>query len=358
MASNQYTEALAKFREAMAADPLASIPVSWAAGLFLQASEMTSKENVEPYRTQARELASKALDLNASNPLALEILRKLDGKVAPDLNLPKGDALALFNEAEVLFQKQDFKAALLKYEACAAKSPGFAKAVLYAGDCHFAMGAYAEAEKQFLKAGNLDPTDAQAWRFHADALAHLNRPKAEIRSSLLRAIQAQPMYLPAWNQLESLMGVEGTELKVFEPVLMAQASIQKGEGKGKIGIRVAEGFSKDGPEAAAWVAFAIAQGSGLLDPKPGEVKKSPFEIELSAWETTLRVLAELDASQKVKDKTLLTMARFQAAGHLKAALFLFLFKEDYRADYESWKASSPNGISEFVDTYHLRPRRK
>ncbi len=354
-AEGKYNEALAKYREAASSDAKASMPLSLMAGLFFEASGMTDPKNVESYRNQAKALAQEALARQVDDPVALEVLRGLSGETRSTSGSSSAEARKAYDDAESWFGKGQYREALERYLAAFAKDPTFTKAVLYAGDCHFALKDFSKAEACYLKATELDPSDAQAWRFLADAQFSLKRPLGEIKANILKAISAQPNYLPAWARYEEIRRVEGTPLKVFRPAL--RAGMSKDPKTGKATIQLADlkkdDDSLDGP---LWVAYGISLVAADTELPKGEAPPSPFRAQLFAWERTLTIARELGGEKKpIKDPTLLQFKAFGEAHHLETAILLFLYKESYRPDLETWKKKNPKAIETFLEVFSLRP---
>jgi len=355
---NKYNEALAKYREAASADPKASMPLSLMAGLFLEASGLTDPKNVESYRNQAKALAQEALGRQADDPMALEVLRGLSGETRESVGSSSTEARKAYDEAESWYGKGQYPEALERYLAAFAKDPTFAKAVLYAGDCHFALKAFAKAEACYLKATELDPNDAQAWRFLADAQVSLQRPLGEVKANLLKAIAAQPNYLPAWARYEEVRKMEGTPLKVFRPEV--RAGLVKDPKTGKATIQLAELKQDDGSlDSPLWLAYGVSLVAAETDVSKGEAPRSPFQAQLYAWEKTLAIAQELAPEKKpIKDPTLNQFKAFGEAKHLETAILLFLYRESFRPDLEAWKKKNPKAIASFLEVFSLRPPAK
>lgn len=350
----KYNEALAKYREASKADPAASMPISLMAHLFFEASFKTDEKNVAAYRNQAKALAQEALTKHADDPLALEVLRGLSGEIRDAAGTASDAARQAFDEAETLFGKGQYREALAKYRAAFAQDPRYAKAMLYAGDCHFALKELAEAETCYQKATELDPGDAQAWRFLADARYQLNRPLGQVKADILNAIAAQPNYLPAWARYEEIRKVQGTPLKVFKPTL--GASLTKDPNTGKDNLQLQSKFEDGSLDGPLWMAYGLRLAAGQSGVSKESPARSPFEVQCQAWESVQSVARELASGKKpIHDPTLLQFKAFAEAHHLETGIFLFLYKEAYRPDFEAWKKKNPKAIETFLEAFSLRP---
>jgi hypothetical protein len=103
--------------------------------------------------------------------------------------------------------------------------------------------------------------------------------------------------------------------------------------------------------------YGMAQITKDLPPKNGEKKKSIFEAELEVWDKALKVGQELETNtkRKLRDPALIQMKSFALSGDLRAAVFLLMYKESFRPDFETWKQASPGAINAFIEKYSLRP---
>ena len=57
----------------------------------------------------------------------------------------------------------------------------------------------------------------------------------------------------------------------------------------------------------------------------------------------------------MSDPALLAMQGLARDGQLEPAIFVLLYKESYRPEYERWLAAHPGGVKAFIDRYGLRP---
>ncbi|MEO7577390.1 MAG: tetratricopeptide repeat protein, partial [Massilia sp.] len=176
-AAQHYQEAADKFSAAAKADPQASAPLSALAALVFNLTPGDGPK-AESGRKQVRFLVQRALALAPFDPVAQEILRLLDDVTPAPLHLATPAAAPLFAEAEALFEKRDYDAAVAKYEAAAAADPLLSRAWVYAGDCFFMREQYVEAERRYRKGAEIEPLNSQAWRFLSDALLKQGKGQA------------------------------------------------------------------------------------------------------------------------------------------------------------------------------------
>ena len=81
-------------------------------------------------------------------------------------------------------------------------------------------------------------------------------------------------------------------------------------------------------DRTVWLAYATAVAIDRKDGKP----EAAFQRELQAWGLAFDVAAELEE-----------------------AIFLLLYKEAYRPDFEAWKTAHPQAIPDFAEKWRLMP---
>ncbi|MBC3883186.1 tetratricopeptide repeat protein [Undibacterium sp. LX40W] len=356
-------EALEKYRQASVADPKASAPWSSQAAIFFTAAKLTKPEFVEEYRARSKALAQKALQLNAEDPVALEVLRGLVAPSPQEQLTSNQEAARLFSEAEDLFQRHDFKAAVVKYEAAAAQDPKFARAVLYAGDAYFQLQNFDQAEKLYRKSLDIDPRNFQGWRFLAHAQDKLGRPPEVIKLSLIKSIEIQPNYMPAWDWYAQVSANSGQVLKPISVKRYADLKPVEKDGKKSFGVEI-DASIKDATEengGAAWFLYALAKVPLMATQEAtaganlnGEEKAllSPFRLEKAAW---TQVFSSKEFVKKINQPTLGLLQQAAQNQELDAAIFILFFEEAYRPDFEAWKKENPTGLQKFIEKYGVRP---
>jgi tetratricopeptide (TPR) repeat protein len=348
----RYAEALAKFKAAAAAAPAASAPHAMAAGLFLDMSKTSVPAEARGMREKAAMLARDALQRKADDPLALEVLRELADPAPSPLREANAEARKRIDEAELLFARRDYPAALAKYQEAMVLDPQFSRAWVGAGDCWFMQHDWARAAPLFQRATEIEPRNSQAWRFLADALAEQGK-LAQAERALLSGIAADPGQLPNWNKLAKLRSVIGTPLK---PLGLQRAGLRTGE-NGKPQIVFADSLLKSSTSFDNRVRIALAAGAVNPGMSASGFRPTSFAVELAAWQLALRAADEMSAKDgdKPSDPALLAMQAMARDGQLEPAIFVLLYKESYRPEYERWLAAHPDGVQAFIERYALRP---
>ncbi|NRR32161.1 tetratricopeptide repeat protein [Oxalobacteraceae bacterium] len=343
-------DAMGKFQEASRADPAASLPVSQMAAMFLGIAQGERKDAM---RQEATRLARLALQLGPGDPVAQEVLRKLDEDAPQAIHEASGVALAAMQEAEGFFHAEKFAEAVQSYERAAQLDPALSQAWLYAGDSFFMQKNYAEAETRFRKAVGVEPLNGQAWRFLADALIFQGK-RDDAQAALLKGIEAQPSQLPNWDKLEKMRAADGTPLQALNLKPMARLLIGQGSNKNTVELDPPpQGSPLKSAEQAVWMSRAMEEAA-LLTRKNG---RSPYAIALASWRKALQVAAELSAQpgMALSDSGLLALVALDKDDQLETALLLLMYREAYRPELETWKAAHPKGVKKFIDAYGLRP---
>lgn len=349
----KYQEALDKYKAAQQADPNASLPVSLQAGLMLKLSSVAPKDKAAQVRQAARALAERATTLAADDPIAHEVLRMLDDDGPSPLHTPNPRAAKLLAEGSALFAQRKPKEALLKYEAAMEADPKTSSAWVGAADCYFMQGDWPRAEALFRRATEIEPQNAQAWRFLSDALlAQGQRTQAE--SALYASIAADPSQRPSWGKLARLRAAAGLPLK---PLAFRRGVRVAQEADGKFTVHIDESAAgqADTPNYAMRLLLGMSESNQRQSESAAD--KSPYEIELGAWRTALKVMDETRAlgDQRVTDPALLQMQALAKDGQLEPAILLLMFRQSYRPALNAWLAANPGGVKGFIDRYGLQP---
>lgn len=357
-AAGKYKEALDKFEEARKLSPQASSPLSSAAFVLQNLLPGLPEEAATKARLQAGGLARAALELAANDPLAAEVLRMLDDPMSASGYKSNAEADKAYTEGEMLFHKGQYEAARAKYREAQLADPKFSAAILMEGDTYFMEKNWLAAEMLFSKATQVDPLNAQAWRFLADTLARLGN-RDGLERAALNAVAAQPSQLPSWDRLAAVAKLDGKPLTRLQLVRLATVSLDPKTGKATISL--AEQFRDAKIEAntdyAVWLAYALAQASALTTAAKEGRTVSPFALEQAGWSAALKVAGELQqkGAPPLASPVLLALRGLKSPADLDAAILLLMYREAYRPDLEAWKKARPDGIRDFVAAHRLMP---
>ncbi|TWI64446.1 tetratricopeptide repeat protein [Pseudoduganella lurida] len=344
-------EAFEKYQQAASADPAASIPLSSMADLLYNLIEGAKPELRQQIREQASAAAHAALQKAANDPIAQEVLRKLEDEGAAPAYVPKGAAAKALSDAETAFAQRDYVAARRLYDAALAADPQYSAAWVGAADCAYMQQQWGEAERLFRQATAADPRNAQAWRFLSDALVQQGK-RQDAEDALLAAIAAHPAQKPNWDKLGGLRKATGAPpLTVVNLSRVPRTSIKDG----KPHIELAQGTldNKDAADGAVWLALAVFDAN----PQNTRASVTPYARELERWRKALQVADEIaeNGGPRLQDPSLLAMQDLYHRNQLDAGILFLRYREAYRADLDAWLAAHPHGTREFVATWSLRP---
>ncbi|MET0982133.1 MAG: tetratricopeptide repeat protein [Telluria sp.] len=357
VARGKYQEAFERFEAARVAAPQAALPLSAAAALLQDLSTRVAPKQTAELRDRARQLAQRALALDADDALAQEALRKLDEDAPSPLREPNPAAAKVLDEAEVFFSERRLAEALVKYKEAMALDPLISMPWVGAGDCHFFQKQWSDAEQFFRRATELEPRNSQAWRFLSDALVMQDKRKAG-EQALVSAIAADPSQLPNWHKLGMLHAGAGLPLK---PLGLRRGFSTSTGADGKPQIAIEEEFTRQA--GTLDMAFRMALALGEIQARTSgkeagkDAPRTAFDIELAAWRYALRIIQDVPATdgRRLADPALRQMHAFAKDGQLEAALLVLTFRQSYRPALEAWLAREPGGVKGFIDRYGLRP---
>ncbi|WP_255754875.1 lipopolysaccharide assembly protein LapB [Massilia sp. erpn] len=358
-AQGRFQEAARRLEQARQLAPQASGPLSALAHTIYTASLDADSADVPKLRAQAESLARAALERFGGDPLAQEILRRLAGESERTAYKPKPEAAQAFTDGEVLFHARKMDEARAKYREAQRADPGFADAWLMEGDAYFVEKNWAAAELLFRKAAETDPLHPQAWRFLADALVHLgDRQGAE--AALYKAVEAVPNQRQSWDRLAALFSRSDRPLM---PLHMARgASVDFDDKTGKSEVTMASEFSRTTPgsdiDHATWLAYAFKRVNMLAAAHKAGGKPRPFALELASWKAALATAENGDGGDQAKRLSrpdLRQLQAIQGAGQLQAAIFVLMFSEAYRSEFEAWKTANPGAVRRFIEQFRLMP---
>jgi tetratricopeptide (TPR) repeat protein len=347
----KYKEALDKLEQAASAAPQSALPAASIAALLEELSRLVKPEQVQALREQAYAAARAALRLNPDDPVAQEALRMLANDGPAVLHVPNAAANKAIAEAEIEFTQNHTEQALKKYEEAMRLDPQFSNAWVGAGDCYYMQKDWIRAEEQFRRATEIEPRNSQAWRFLSDALLNQGKVKPA-EAALLSAIAADPAQGPNWSKLNYLRANEGLPLKRLQLKRGSHVAIGA-DGKASVSLDSEVNKVPESSDGSIRLALAVVEANL----RSGKTEKTPYEIELEAWQTAMTIADEMKAGsgKSMSDPALLQMRAFARDGQLEPAILLLLYKESYRPALEKWLAANPQGINGFVTRYGLQP---
>jgi tetratricopeptide (TPR) repeat protein len=354
-AQDKYQEALDTYRAAQKAEPLASSPFAMEAGLLFNLSTRVKPELSREWRDGARAQAERALKLWSDDPVAQEVLRRLDDDAPEPLHVPNAQAERLYAEAETQFGQQHYEQALQKYRAATQADPQFSIAWVDAGDCYFRQKDWTHAEALFRRATEIEPRNSRAWRYLADALIQQDKRDAA-EAALLSAIAADPSQRPNWSKLAAMREADGQPLQSL--ALRRGVQVAPGaDGKYAVGISDLDNSDLDNPDFGVRLMLGAVEARLRNEDKAAGTSRSAYAIELKAWREALGMVDEVSAKSgsPLSDPAFVRMRALAREGQLEPAILLLTFRHAYRPDLEAWLAAHPGGVKAFVDRVRLQP---
>jgi len=361
----EYEQALDAFAAAHKAAPEASQPLAFMAAMLQRVSKLAPSPDPGNSRGRASAAARQALQRDPEDPIAFEALRLLDDDGPSPLREPNPAAAKVLHEAERLFAERSLPAALKKYQEAMLLDPAASYAWLGAGDCHYLQGDWAEAATLFRRAAEIEPRNAQAWRYLSDALLAQGKGNAA-EDAILAAIAADPGQRTSWAKLALMRRSAGIPLRPLR--LQRGVTVTLGtDGKHEAAVDK----KLLAPDAGGDFAFQLALGLAEIeaDKRTGADKKPPFEQTLGAWQAAFLMFTEAgeaaakspdNASAKsqarsLRDPALRQLQAMARDGQLEPAILILMFRQSYRPALEQWVAANPGGVRAFIDRYGIQP---
>lgn len=348
----QTQHAIEKYQAAIAAAPQSTLPLLAASTMLLDLSWHTQGPPSDKLHDMAASLARQALRIDASDPMAQDVLRQIQDGPPVVLHQPIAAASQALLAAEKLYAQQRYDEARVQYERAAALDPLWSAPWVGAGDCYFGQKDWPHAEALFRRATEIEPRNAQAWRFLSDSLFWQNQ-RGPGEQALYSALAANPADRNSWGKLANAR--KHAQLPLASLHLQRGSSVTQGaDGKYTINID-GQRLHSGTPEAA----FALALAAREANARGADTgnNRSPYDIELDAWRTAFKAADEAAANggARLSDPALVQMQAIARDGQLEPALLLLAYRPTYRPALDAWLTAHPDGIKAFVDRYGLQP---
>lgn len=269
-------------------------------------------------------------------------------KLRPD----NAKAAKKYSKAEDLIAKQQYRKAAELYLQVMEMEPSFSRAVLHLGDCFFQNGQMEQALKAYTMAAQISPLDPSTHRFAADALLKLGRVD-EARQRLMTSLLADPSYPWAWRDLRGMHGSQGLERHLnLIPVdlLLPQPDDYD---------RLISAM--DAATAPAWRAYLDCkiqwQNELYRSRFGGEVYRYSAAEEIDCLGRLTAIWGELRlADPELSNPELDFLRQVSLASQTEAFVFLELFSELLRPEFEAWKRRRPKSAQRYLkDFVYSRP---
>ncbi len=275
----------------------------------------------------------------------------LDGKAlleVPTVQIaPRQPGVAkMYGKAENFFAKNQYYEASKLYLKVIEEEPEFSRAYLHLGDCFFESNDFNQALKAYRMAARLAPLDASTHRFAADALMRLRRPE-EAQRSLMASLLADPGYPLVWGDLERESAQRFERHADVIPIdLMLAEAIHYDD--------LVKGLSPS--TAPAWQTYLDMKLRWRERVFPEEFPGEPYRYTAREERACLTGLAEIWGDMKLgdpelKDPELDFLRQLHLDGQLDTFVFLELFSELLRPDFETWKKENAGKVESYLKDY-------
>lgn len=329
-----YTGALAKFNEAVDADPSDPDIRLQRAHFFEVLSAIVVPGDKAKFETRAR---SDYEQIAAVDPdsliaaLARDGLTRLAGEPLIEVKrvacpTPATETHAL---ADSLYGAHQYAEAVVEYEKATTDCPNAAAWWVDFADSHYALQNYRKAKELFVKALSVDPWNREAHRFLSDTEVQLDNIEAAVHQLVL-AVVSDPVYEAGWSSLREYVAAMGQKWNRVYGDRNARA------GRG---------------DEAAWAAYGTARDNPR-DGQPGPA--SALTTERAAVKAALKKARESKAGvAKGPGPFWSMMVRADDAGFLDEAIFLHMLDAGLAAEYPAFREKNAERLAAYLETVIL-----
>jgi tetratricopeptide (TPR) repeat protein len=330
----EYTGALAKFNEAVDAEPEDH-------DIRLQRARFLERLSVIVVPNDKAEFRARAqADLEhiaASDPdsliggVARDGLTRLTGESLIEVKRvtcpePATKARALANS---LYGARRYAEAAVEYEKATAGCPDDATAWVDFADSYYVLEDYERAKELFVKALSVDPWNRDAHRYLSDTEVQLKNLEDAVHHLVL-AVVSDPTYEAGWSALRAYAAaMDWTWNRVY------------GDRKGKPG-------NADG---ASWVVYEAAKAKARdAHHGPG----SALAIERKAVKAALQTARETESGTALVPGPFWSMmARAERANFLDEAIFIHMLNAELAAEYPAFREENAERLASYLKTVIL-----
>ncbi len=252
----------------------------------------------------------------------------------------------MYRKAGNFFAAGQYNEAARLYIKIMKEEPDFSRAYLHLGNCYFESDDPDQALKAYRYAAQLAPLDASIHRRAAAALTRLGRPE-EARQSLMDSLLADPGYPLVWRDLARTTS-RGFERHIqLVPVDLMLAGNQH-----------YDDLLDDLPHPTrpAWQAYLDMklrwQERLFSQESPGE----PYRYTSREEQVCLTALAKKWGEMRLADADLEDpeldfLRQVYLDEHLDTFIFLELFSELLRPEFEAWKKRNTSKVEIYLNDY-------
>ena len=329
-----YTAALAKFNEAVDADPEGNDTRLQRAHFFEMLSAIVvpnDKAKFEAFAQSDYEHIAAADPDSLVAGMARDGLTRLAGESLIEVKrvtCPE-PATAAHAHADALYGARQYADAAAEYEKATALCPDDASWWVDFADSYYVMEEYENAKVLFVKAVSVDPWNREAHRFLSDTKIQLGNTPAAVHEMAL-AVASDPIYEAGWSALKAYADATGRKWR-------------RVYGNGRVETRDAD--------APAWVAYGAAKAKPR-DAHPGSA--SALAIKREAVKTALKTARESEAAaSKGLGPFWSMMARAEDTGFLDEAIFIHMLDASLAPEYPAFRETNAERLASYLETVIL-----
>ena len=256
------------------------------------------------------------------------------------------EAVKEYQKAEQDFSKGRYESAVKHYLKLMELEPLFSYTYLHLGDCFFASRQLEQALKLYQQGIALFPLNPAGYRYAADTCAKLGQPE-KCREYLIDSVKADPSYPTAWQYMDdSKYGKNGIERHYH--VIPTKLLLCKSEDD-------YESLLMNLPSRTlpAWQAYINKKLSyENRERKPGVIHWPSAGVEIECLRELVAAWSTLKLEDReLQDPDLDFIRQVSIDGHLETFVFLELYTETYRPEFEIWKKTNGDKIKEYLENY-------
>lgn len=324
-----YSGALAKFNEALAADPKDNEIRLQRGHFFELLSVIVVPKDKAKFAERAQLDYEHVADADPDSliaGMARDGLQRLGGRslIEPRrVDCPEA-ALEAHARGDSLAGARRFGDAALEYEKATVACPADATLWVDLADTYYVQEDYQKAKEHFLRALSIDPWNPEAHRFLSDTEVQLGNHEAAA-DQLVLALVSDPIYEAGWSAFRAYAAAMGWNWnRVY------------GDRRGKPG----------NPDSPLWFAYEIAK-SNARDASQGTT--SALEIEREAVRAALKA-----RSSKESGPFWSMMERAERAGFLDEAIFMHMLDEALAPEYPAFRERNAKRLASYLQTVVVR----
>jgi tetratricopeptide (TPR) repeat protein len=256
-----------------------------------------------------------------------------------------------FEKAEKEFVAEKYRDAAERYLKIMKAEPGFARGYLRLGECFTANGRFDQALELYLEGARLAPLDPVSLQLAADVFLKMGKAQ-EAQEALLGALLADPGYPLVWSSLEEMARGRNEGFERHAEVIPASLLLAGTEN------RAYESLLADLPQSTvpAWREYLnnklIWRKERFEKEQPGKAYLTSVQEEIECIGLAVEKWSELKLEDpSLQDVNLDFLRQLSIDGHLDCLVYLELFTEEYRSDFEGWKRSNQKKVKVYIEEY-------